>query len=315
MSGPAALTTAPLHPEALEQNRQGRLTDAQRKAWTGRAGILGGDLRMFALFFAIVGAVLLLAPGQVSLPGPIRIVAGVGCLVAAAYVAYLSLGGSSMSRDARAGRVLTVEGPVTTDRVQAGGGGVALTHYYLLVAGGRYECSPQAVDLVGIGGVFRVYYLPRSRRVVNLERLADVPLPAGALEDPTAVLKQLPSALGIHGHERQAETMATLAAMQDALAAAATPPPEDQRDARPLAESIVGAWHGLMGSVRFGADGSAKGTLGGTQMAGRWSVGDDGKLHLDGMGEAMVVDARVSGDSLTLELDGMSLPFQRTAGA
>jgi hypothetical protein len=314
MSGPAAGTTASLHPEALEANRQGRLTDAQRKQWTGRAGILAGDLRMFALFFGIIGVVLLIAPGQVALPGPIRILAGVACLVVAAFIVYLAIGGSGLSRDARDGRVKTVEGPVATDRV-GGMGGNRMTRYYLQVAGGRYECTPKAVDAIGIGGIFRVYYLPRSRRVVNLERLADAPLPAGALDDPTVALKQLPDALGIHGATRKAESMATLAAMEDRLTAAATPPPAEQRDARPLAESIVGAWRGLMGSVTFGADGSARGSLGGTQMAGRWSVADDGKLHLDGMGEEMVADASVAGDAMTLELDGMSMPFQRVAGA
>lgn len=313
MSGPAGTSTS-LHPEALEANRQGRLTDAQRQQWSGRAGIWAGDLRMFALFFGIVGVVLLVAPGQVSLPGPIRILAGVGCLVVAAFIVYLALGGSGLSRDARDGRVRSVEGPVTTDRMQVDAG-AATTRYYVLVAGGRYECAPQAVDLIGIGGIFRVYYLPRSHRVVNLERLADAPLPAGVLDDPTAVLKQMPSALGIHGHERQAETMATVAAMERAMTAPATPPPADQRDARPLAEAIVGAWHGLMGSVTFSADGSARGSLGGTQMAGRWSVGSDGKLHLDGMGQEMVAGAWVAGDTLTLELDGTAMPFQRAAGA
>jgi hypothetical protein len=314
MSGPAAGASSLLHPEALESNRQGRLTDAQRKQWSNMAGVWTGDLRMFALFFGIVGVVLLIAPGQVALPGPLRIVAGVVCLAVAGYIVFLAVGGSGLTRDVRDGRVLSVEGPVTTDRVQTPDG-PGMTHYYLLVSDGRYECSPQAIDLVGVGGVFRVYFLPRSHRVVNLERLADVPIPAGVLDDPAAMLKELPSALGIHGHERQAETLARVAAIQHAMTTTATPPPADQLDQRPLTEAIIGSWRGLMGSVTFGADGSASATLGGTQMAGRWSIGDDGKLHLDGMGQEMVAGAWVAGDTLTLELDGSAMPFQRVAGA
>jgi hypothetical protein len=314
MSGPAVGASTLLHPEALESNRAGRLTEAQRKQWKEAAGVSSGDSRMFALFFAIVGVVLLLAPGPIPLPGSISHMAGVASLAVAGYIVLVALGGGGLPRDVREGRVRSVEGPVTRDRVQTGGG-VAMTHYYLLVADGRYECSSQAVDLVGIGGIFRVYFFPRSHRVVNLERLADAPIPAGIDDDPVAMLRQLPSALGIHGRERQAETMATVAAMEHAMTAAATPPPSDQRDGRPLAESIVGSWHGLMGDVTFGADGSARASLGGRQMAGRWSVGPGGKLHLDGMGQQMVADAWVTGDTLTLSLDGSAMPFQRSAGA
>jgi hypothetical protein len=315
MSMPAGGTSVILHPEALEANRQGRLTDAQRKQWASAAGAWTGTLRMFVLFFAVVGGVLLLVPGQVSLPGPVRVVAGIGFLVAAAFVAFLSFGGSGLTRDVRAGSVTTVEGPVSTDRVQSGGG-TGMTHDYLFVANVRYECSPQALDMIGIGGVFRVYYLPRSRRVVNLERLADAPLPSGVAE-PGQLLREIPTALGIHGRERQAETLASLAALERSLGAgaAAPPPPAGRQDDRPLAASIVGAWHGLAGSVSFEGDGRARGTIGGMQMAGRWSVGGDGKLHLEGMGQELVADAWVAGDTLTLVLDGRPMPFRRTGPA
>ncbi len=314
MSGPAA--ASPFPADALEANRAGRLTDAQRKTWADVDRRWGGNVALIALVLGLGGVALLAGPGQTPLPTPLRLLAGVACLAGAGVLVYVSLlGGGQLTRDLRDGTVESAEGaiskehdPLPTDA------GPNPERCYLDVASKRLACGRTEFDAAPDAGIVRVYFLPRSRRLINLERLADRPLPAGALDGPDAAIAAVAPGLASHDRTQRAEAMATVAAMQDSLTAPATPP-ADGRDARPLAQAIVGAWHGRMGSVTFGADGSATGSLGGTQMASRWSVGGDGKRHLDGMGEEMVVDARVAGDALTLVLDGMSMPFQRATAA
>ncbi len=140
---------------------------------------------------------------------------------------------------------------------------------------------------------------------MSLERLPDPPLPAGSLDDPSVAVAQVALAIGSHDRTQRAEAMATIAAMEAAIVERATPPPAERRDPRPLAEAIVGAWHGAAMNVTFSADGAATAAMAnGMAVAGRWSVGGDGKLRLDGMGQDMATDAWIAGDALTVVMDG-----------
>jgi hypothetical protein len=49
-------------------------------------------------------------------------------------------------------------------------------------------------------------------------------------------------------------------------------------------------------------------------LTGRWSVGDGGKLRLDGMGQDMDTEAWVAGDELTLVIDQDRITFRRGGG-
>jgi hypothetical protein len=307
---------AALDAGALEVNRGGRLTDAQRKGWAGAERNWSGTVGLMALVLAVAGVGLLVGVGHTPLPTFVRLLAGVGCLVGAGVLVYVSvLGGGQLARDLRAGRVESVEGAVAKSHQQVNAGAEPGV-YYLEVAGRRLRCDTAAYDAAPEGGIVRVYFLPRSLKVVNLERLADRPLPAGALDDPSLAVAQVAQGPGSHDRTQQAEAMATIVAVKDAMEADATPPSADQRDARPLAEAIVGTWHGAAMKVAFSADGTATAAMAnGMTQAGRWSVGGDGKLHLDGLGQDMATDAWVAGDTLTVAMDATPMSFRRVGGA
>ena len=314
MSGPAAVPS-PFPLDALEANRRGRLTDGQRKDWTGAERNWSGTVSLMALVLAVAGVALVAGVGQTPLPTFARLLAGGGCLVAAGLLAYVSvLGGGALARDLRDGRVESVDGAIAKSHQQVNAGAQP-GFYYLEVAGRRLRCGLAAYNAAPEAGIVRVYYLPRSSKVVSFERLADRPVPAESLDDPSAAVAQVAKGLGSHDRTQQAEAMATIAAIKDAMVERATPPPEHQRDPRPLAEAIVGAWHGAAMNVAFSADGIASAVMtNGVTQAGRWSVGGDGKLHLDGLGQDMAMDAWVAGDALTVVMDSTPMSFRRVEG-
>ncbi len=93
-----------------------------------------------------------------------------------------------------------------------------------------------------------------------------------------------------------------------------TPPAPDQRDPRPLAQSLPGSWSGSSGSVVFRPDGTAAMTQLGREIQGRWSVDGQGRLHVGMDGRDQPVDAWIVGDTLTITQDGTGFSYQRAAG-
>jgi hypothetical protein len=160
----------------------------------------------------------------------------------------------------------------------------------------------------------RVYFLPRSRRVVNLERLADPPLPPGITSRD--VLATIGSAL-LSGNRRGInELRAQMAPVADAARAVrhepVAPPPLEARDPRPLDQAIVGTWRSALMSVVFERDGAVTATMfGGMQRNGRWSVDRAGRLVSDVTGQNEAADAWVAADQLTILADGSALTFTR----
>src|SRR5262249_23584310 len=92
--------------------------------------------------------------------------------------------------------------------------------------------------------IVRVYFFPRSRKVVNLERLANPPLPAEVTVD---ALGSIAAASMSHNRREANEARARMASVTDAWNAMRTesPPasPSGPRDPRPLDEAIVGTWN------------------------------------------------------------------------
>jgi hypothetical protein len=302
---------AALSADALEVNRQGRLTDDQRKGWAGAERAWRSDFGFAALVCAFLGLGLL--TGFLSNKAdPTRILGGLGLLVAAGVLGYVAVFlGQPLARDLRDGRVASIEGPIGRERM-AGSGGQPASHW-LDVDGKRFACGLDAYEAAEQPGIVRLYYLPRSRKAVNFERLPDRPLPAGAVNG-SLVASTARSALSLDRRTHD-EALATMVAMEHAVTAPDLPPPDAPRDPRPLAEAIVGAWSSPAMSVMIDADGSARATMAnGMSLAGRWSVDRDGKLRLDGMGDEMVTEARLAGDTLTVVMDGMPLSFRRSAG-
>ena len=314
MTEPGA-AASPFPQDALEANRRGRLTTAQRQGWTGAERNWSGTVRLLALVLAVAGVGLLTGAAKTNLPAIVAPVAGVGCLIVAAFFVYLSvLGGSALARDLRDGRVESVEGAIAKSRQQVNAGAEP-GFYYLEVAGLRLRCGLATYNAAPEAGIVRVYYLPRSHKAVSFERLADRPLPPGSLDDPLQAVAGVAHGLGSHDRTQRADAMATIAAVKDAMVERTASPPASQRDPRPLAEAIVGAWNGAMMNVTFSADGSATAALvNGMTQDGQWSVGADGKLRLVGLGQNMTTDAWVAGDSLTVVMDATPMSFRRANG-
>jgi hypothetical protein len=311
MNGPA--TQGPFPADALDANREGRLTDAQRKSWGASDRNSHGTVSLMALVVGVAGAFLVMGVGHGPLLDLLRLPAGVLCLGLAAVLFYKSvLGGGALTRDLQDGRVEMVEGAINRERGMALYAGPNPERCYLNVAGKRMACSRTAYEAAPMAGMVRVYYLPRSLRVVNLERMPDKPLPAGALDRPLEAAGQILKEFVTGDRTARAEAMANFSAMENAIRAEVTAKPAGEPDPRPLEHAIVGHWHSPIMDVTFTAGGSASARmLTGATISGRWSVGPDGKVRLQGMGGESEAAASVVGDALTIVMGGDSMTFRR----
>jgi hypothetical protein len=169
-----------------------------------------------------------------------------------------------------------------------------------------YHAAPNA-------GYVRLYFLPRSHTVVNLERLPDRPLPQDAM-----VPGLMRGALGAwlrRATTTEAETiaaMSTLKTIADAEYDSHVATPSSARDPRPLQEVILGEWRTTLMSLTFALDGTVTTALpDGRQATGRWSVTSDGRLHADVMGRSRDTEAWVEGDDLTLRIGKQGMVLHR----
>jgi hypothetical protein len=174
----------PFPPEALADNRRGELTVTQRDGFAGTLRLRNRRATIVAaVLFA--GAILvgLLAPASLALVWRIAIV-GVALGIAVSLILRVVTGGDrALSHDLRRGRVESVTGPIAQEEESAMD--VDSTSIYILrVASERFTVSPTASKAAPRTGQVRLYYLPESRRVVNLERLADQAAPTGIAQRP-----------------------------------------------------------------------------------------------------------------------------------
>lgn len=316
-----------LVPEALDANRAGRLTDDQRKTYRGMSrGTRKSEVQIAGLA-VVLGLLVWLAPGPARY-ATVKPLIGIACLIiAGALVVRAFLGADAMTRDMRSGRVESTEGAVTkwtTTTDGHGAQGTSVTTYHAQVGEIKVETGPHFYQSIPDAGFVRMYYLPISRRLVNLEP-SDHALPAGALTDPNVMLHDakegIAGAVGggffgnpAKGAEARAEVAAIGNAMKGQFSADGSPPPASERDPRPLAQAILGSWRNPMMTLVFSADGTATmaAALGGMRQAGHWSVDANGRLVADIAGATQGVDAWIVGDRLTVVMGGQSTSLQRT---
>jgi hypothetical protein len=303
----------------LDTNRSGRLSDSQRSRLKGLARAGRKDEFIGAVFCAGLGVVLLAAPG-LSLSVWVRFGGAAILLVVAVILLRTAIGGDSLTKDLRSGRVERVEGAIGRDTREQQGEHYMHTLYYLNVAGQSFEVDSTTYQAAPDAGIVSLYVLPRSRAIVNLERLPDRPLPAGAMTSPTEAVRVGIASILSHDPVQAAEARAEMAAMENAMnaemARAATPPAADQRDPRPLSEAILGTWQTGPISMTFMPDGTlVAGLPGGRQRQGRWSIGSDGRLHADSTGRDQATDAWVAGDVLTIAENGKGMSYRRASGS
>ena len=161
----------------LEANRAGRLSESERAYW----------FRQY-IYRAIGGAsvCLLLAAGCVALAFAIGIsyqlawavlVVGAACLFLGGYIAVFAL---NMSQDLNAGVVSSVEGvvqpgfDVTKVKSAAWLPAMPIWTFYWAVAGQRFWVSGKAYGVL-TPARHRLYFLPRTRRVVAAEPISTGP--------------------------------------------------------------------------------------------------------------------------------------------
>ena len=313
---------SPFPQDALEANRAGKLTQAQRVGWRRNDRGLRKTELQFALFITILGLVVWFATGP-SKDATLKPLIGIGCLIIAGFLVVRSfLGADPLTQDLRSGRVETVEGAITKTSVSAHSRGSSSTSYYFTVAGTRVSVGLAAYQAAPEAGMVRLYYLPHSHHLVNMERIADTSLSQETMRSPEAVREIMKEAFHSHDPNQAAEARAHLATMGDVIKSAASkataPPAAASRYSRPLAEAILGTWGNAMMSVTFAADGSLTAdmpAMGGGSRRGHWSVDSTGHLVSDVMGGgAMPTDAWVSGDELTVNIGTTGLTLQRQAG-
>jgi hypothetical protein len=302
-------TGGPFPQDALEANRANRLTDQQRTwlrtlaknsrsvGWS-IAGVSGG-LGVILLFFADRG-------------GSTRVLAGVGALIVAGFFAVRSLTGADpLDKDLRSGYVESVEGAITKRSVTTHGRSSSTTTHYIDVENKQMVAFRDQYDAAPEAGYVRVYYVPNSMRVVNLEHLPDRAVPAGVMKSPRDMLKLAASGLVGIDEVKKAEARAEMAAIGHAMQPGA-PPPDSERDPRPLAEALIGKWTNGMVTITFNVDGTAALALrGGMERQAQWSVDAQGRLVADVMGEKQTSDAWIAGDRLSIKLGGEGIVLDR----
>jgi hypothetical protein len=304
--------SSPFAADSLAANQGGQLTDAQRNLYRGDDRSTR-KTELYLAVGAIVIAVLLITSAGPAPNAAFRPLLALICVAAAVVLVFrAALAPDSLSRDLAAGTVVTVEGAVLRSTRQ----GKSMEWHYLRVAGKTFEVPRSVFDASPEAGYVRVYYLPRSKKVVNLEVLPNKAASPELTADPQALAQAAFAGLKTPDLNQQAEAMAQMAAIESSfkagVTAGATPPPADGRDSRPLAESIVGSWRSGPIGVTFAAGGMMTTDLpGGHGQAGQWSVDGSGHLHAQFMGRDMVGEAWVAGDTLTIQEEGQGRQFQR----
>jgi hypothetical protein len=309
-----APTPDSLHPEALESNRRGELTDTQRRnLGTLSRGRRGGALQSAALLGA--GALVIFFFASPTTSHLVRVAVPIGCLAIAVFLLVRSFtGGDALTRDLRSSRVATLEGPVGKARLGTQSGPDI---HYLEIGDRKFQIAPATYAAAPEAGYVRVYFLPLSGKVVNFERL---PNPTGiATSDTRDVLKSLGTAIFSTDMRKSNEARARIEALGDTLKTMmpheTAPPPLATREPRQLAAALIGSWSSSLMHLVFATDGTVTVNMLGRQRTGHWSIDGDGRLRSDITGQPQIAEAWVSDDQLTVTLDGKGLIFTREAGA
>jgi hypothetical protein len=164
---------SPFPSEALDANRRGELTGTQRD---GFAGLLRLRNRRATIIAAVLFAVAVLFgfPARAALSPIWRIaIVGVALGIAVSLILRVMSGGDkALSQDLRRGRVESVTGPLSKEEELAPDAD-STKIYFLRVGDQRFSIDALANDAAPRSGQVRLYYLPESRKVVNLEQVED----------------------------------------------------------------------------------------------------------------------------------------------
>ncbi len=307
----AAGNSTTFSPDALDANRRGELSDAQLRGFRA----LSRDRRKSALTsaaFLVVGALLVGFFASPSSSPAARVLIPLICLAIAAFLVVRSVTGrDALTRDLRRAQVQCIEGAIGKRRMS---GGRARSTYFLEIGDARFTVGRRSYEAAPDAGYVRLYYLPLSRKVVNLERLPNPSAERGTTAPD--IIHTLGAAFRSHSQRERNEARANLAGVGDAMKAAftqAAAAPGASRDPRPLGEAILGTWSNGFMTVAFSGDGIVTTSVLGRAKHGRWSIDADGRLRADVMGREQAAEAWVASDQLTISAEGQGLTFTRDA--
>ena len=300
---------------AFPENHSGRLTGEQARRFERVVSGRRQGMRGVAVPVGAIGALLLILSGPAATAVK-RHLTGWG-FVAAAAVFLAAPAFDPLAADVREGRVEAVEGAVGKRRVQSMGR-TGATRYYLTIGGRQLRAYLSDYNAAPDAGYVRAYYLPRTRRLVNLERLPNPPLPAGP-DEARGMFGRMARAFATGDPVAFAEARANAAGLLDAAQELIREPSSaaSGRVAGGLVrEALVGRWTHPLLTVTLAEDGTATvTTIAGPSEAGHWSVDGHGRLLTDVTGTMEPTDAVLDGGRLTIQLEGRRLTFTRTADA
>jgi hypothetical protein len=299
----------PFPADALDANRSGGLTDAQRR----NLGALAGYNRRNAFTtaaFLVAGAMIVLFLARADAPVLVRFGTAGGALAIAAFLVLRSVtGADALTRDLEDTRVHSTEGAIGKRRVS---GGRTRSSYYLDVGDQAFRIGRDTYEWLPEAGRVRLYFLPHSRKVVNIDVLPN-PAATTDLKDIATKLGTAVFASRLEANEARAEIAGVADAFNATFNRSPQPPPADTRDPRPLAEAIVGTWTNGVIRATFSADGTLVVRMLVSERKGRWSVDGAGRLRADITGAEQSADAWIAGDRLTIALEGAGLTLTREA--
>jgi hypothetical protein len=301
---------------AFPENRSGRLTSEQTRRFERMVSGRRQSTRGVAVPVGAIGALLLIMSGPAD-TAVTRHLTGWGFVAAAA--AFLAAPAfDPLAADVREGRVESVEGAVGKRRVQARARS-GFTRYYLNIGGRQLRAYLSDYDAAPDAGYARAYYLPRTRKLVNLERLPNPPLPAGP-DEARGMFGRMARAFASGDPVAFAEARANAAGLLDAAQELIREPSTaaSGRVAGGLVrEALVGRWTHPLVTVRLADDGTATvTTMAGSTEAGHWSIDGHGRLLTDVTGTMEPTDAVLDGGGrLTIQLEGRRVTFTRSADA
>jgi hypothetical protein len=300
---------------AFPENRSGRLTSEQARRFERMVSGRRQSTRGVAVPVGAIGALLLIMSGPAATAAR-RHVAGWG-FVAAAAVILAAPAFDPLAADVRDGRVEAVEGAVGKRRRQSTSrtGG---SRYYLTIGARQLRTYLSAYEAAPDAGYVRAYYLPRTRKLVNLERLPNPPLPAGP-DEARGMFGRMARTFASGDRVAFAEARANAAGLWDA-AQESIREPSDAASGRVVGgfvrEALVGRWTHPLVTVILADNGTATvTTMAGSTEAGHWSVDGHGRLLTDVTGTMEPMDAVLDGGRLTIQLEGQRLTFTRAADA
>jgi hypothetical protein len=300
---------------AFPENRSGHLTSEQARRFERMVSGRRQSTRGVAVPVGAIGALLLIMSGPAATALE-RNLAGWGFMAAAALI-LAAPAFDPLAADVGEGRVEAVEGAVAKRRMQSMSP-AGSARYYLNVGGRQLRTYLSAYDAAPDVGYVRAYYLPRTRKLVNLERLPNPPLPAGP-DEARVMFGRMARAFATGDPVAFAEARANAGGLLDAAQESIREPSKaaSGRVAGGLVrETLVGRWTHPLATVILAEDGTATvTTIVGSTQAGHWSVDGPGRLLTDVTGTMEPTDAVMDDGRLTIQLQGRLLTFTRSADA